>query len=348
MRANPFDRLDRLYVLTVPANTRTAIPYMGTDGRLEVFTDRELAASASAWLEEKMHIRTEVRMYEERDTILDFFRSCMHNGMIVFRLNNGSDAMREYKLDDLFSFREPNLPEEINRTVRYYLIRSKEYAYYRACLPEEERSAKQGISLAEMELTTLYNAYREMYRGVLYALTARASGDDLDRYTLAALDRAKTLLKEKPIAEAGYTAVSLIHKPHQGGMLCTAPLSLCYLNSPGQVGNAAEGLICAFTSYEAAEYGKAQFESCHRPCSVVALTAQELMAEAQQCAGVLIDMGDTEYQIPSRDFALWKTYGELDAPIIVSLKARKETAEGEAASLSDADAAVGKEEGVGQ
>ncbi len=348
MSTNPFGNLDKLYVLTVPVRTRTVIPYMGTDGRLELFTDQALADSASAYLKETLHIQTGVQLYAERDAVLDFFRFCMHNGMIVFRLNNGSDAIREYKLDDLFSFREINMIEELNRGVRYYLIRSKEYKYYRANLPEEERSAKQGISLAEMELTMLYNAYRELYRGVLYALVSPASSDDFDHYTVAALDRAKTLLKEKKISEAGYTAVSLIHKPHQGGMLYTAPLSLYYVNSPGQVGSIANGLICAYTSYGAAENGKALFESYHKHCSVVALTAQELMAQAQHCAGVLIDMGDTEYQIPTQEFGLWKTYGELDAPIIVSLKSRNEPAEEKADPPAAAAPAAGEEEGVSQ
>ena len=205
------------------------------------------------------------------------------------------------------------------------------------------------MSLAEMELTMRYNAYREMYRGILYALVSEADNEsDLDHYTVAAHERAKARLKDKKLSDAGYTAVSLIHKPHQGGTLYTSPLRLFYVNKPGQVGNIDNGMVCAFTSYEAAEHGKALFQSYHKPCTIVALTAQELMGQALQCAGVLIDMGGTEYQIPKQEFGLWKTYGELDAPIIVNLKAKKETSEESAKPSAPTSPANGQEEGVSQ
>ena len=349
MNVNPFDRLDRLFVLKVPVETSGIIPYMGTDGRLELFTDLKLAESVSARLEEDMHIRTAVQPLEDRDAGLDFMHACMHNGMLVFRLNNGSKQVKEYRLDDLFSFRKTNLIDEKNRTVRYYLIRSKEYAYYRALLPEAERSAGQGLSLAEMQLTMLYNAYRETYRGILYALISRAADDGyLDYYTVAAVDRAKAWLKEEQASEAGYTAVSLIHTPHQGGTLYTGPLALYYVNRPGQAGNAGNGMVCAFTSYAAATHGKALFESYEKPCTVVALTTQELLDQAMQCAGVLIDMGEAEYQVMKQDFGLWKSYGELDAPIIVNLRAPEKSEGKEAVAAAPAAATDAKEEGSGQ
>ena len=349
MSIHPFDNLDRIYALMVPVKVRKPIPYMGTDGRLELFTDQKLADAAVAYLEANLHIHTEVRQLEGRDAVLDFFRACTRDGMVFFRLNNGSKVRQEYKFDDLFSFREPTLVEEMNRTVRYYLTRSKVYVYYRSRLPEEERSGKFGMSLAEIELTMRYNAYREMYRGILYALASEAdSSSDLDHYTVAALDLAKARLKEKRMSEAGYTAVSLIHKPNQGGSIYTSPLRLFYVNSPGQVGNISNGLVCAFTSYEAAASGKALFQAHEKPCAIVALTAQELMGHALQCAGVLIDMGETEYQIPKQEFGLWKTYGELDAPIMVSLNTKKGTANEKAESPTPPSPTAAKEEGASQ
>ena len=346
MHTHPFDRLDSLFVLKVPVRTSGVIPYMGLDGRLELFTDRKLAESASVLLEANLHIRTAVRPYESRADVLDFARACMHNGMLVFRLNNGSGHVEEYHFDDLFSFRETNLIEEKNRIVRYYLIRSKEYGYFRALMPEAERSAKPGNSLAEMQLTMLYNAFRETYRGILYALVGREADDGyLDYYTVAAVDRAKAWLREKPTSEAGYTAVSLIHTPHQGGALYTKPLKLYYVNSPGQAGDINNGMVCAFTSYAAAERGKALFQSYEKPCTIAAMTAQELLDQATQCAGVLIDLGETEYPVMKQQFGLWKTYGELDAPIIVSLRS-KEKPEGErAASPAPTSLTDAKEEG---
>ena len=345
MNTNPFDRLDRLYVLKVPVKSQKAIPYMGLDGRLELFTEQDLAEAASARLRAEMHIDTEVQPCESRDAILDFMHDCMHNGMLVFRLDSAGGRAREYKFDDLFSFRETNLVEEKNRIVRYYLLRSKEYAFYRARLPEAERSAKPGIALAEMQLTLLYNAFRETYRGILYALANWSADDsDLDHYTIAAMDQARAWLKEATTAQAGYTAVSLIHTPHQGGALYTQPLQLYYVNSPGQEGHIEHGMVCAYTSYEAAEGGKALFRADGKPCTVVALTTRELMTQAMQCAGVLIDMGDTEYCILKAQFELWKTYGELDGPILVNLRA-KQAAEEKAAPPPPAAPTDAKEEG---
>ena len=321
MKANPFEQLDRLYVLTVPVNTPIVFPYMGPDGRLELFTTRSQAESAAAWLESNHHVRTKVTPYETRDAVTEFFRSCMHNGMVVFRLDNGTRDCREYKFSDLFTWHEATLIEERNIAVRYLLMRGKQYAYYRGRFTPEQLASPYGASLTEMELTMLYNAFRETWRGILYALVDRTETDaDLDHYTVKAFELAKSWLEKPAIREAGFTPAALIHKPHQGGTLFTGPLKLFFVNHPSEQGIAAKGLVCAFTTYESALRGKQMFDNFNKPVTILALTAPELLGEAQQCAGVLIDMGETEYQVQKTQFSLWKTYGEFDAPIVVSLK----------------------------
>ena len=324
MVPHPLENLSKIYVLMIPIRENKSIPYMGIDGRLELFTDPHLGQAAAHTLADRTHLQIIVQELEDREAIHQFFRSCMHDGMIVFRLNNGSEARQEYRFGDLFSFREPTLIEEKNRSLRHFLFRSHLYEYCCSLQPEEAQEEK--LKLTEMALTMRYNAYREMYRGLLYALVDPAdSSMDLDLYTVSALDRAKAMLEEKEIIEAGYTAVSLVHFPNQGGALYSSPLCLFFVNSPGQVGSIADGLVCAFTSYEAAEHGKALFASYQQPCSIVALTGSELLTQALLCAGVLVDLEETGFQISKKDLGLWETYGQLNAPILVRLKNQKES-----------------------
>ena len=324
MIPHPFEHLNKIYVLMVPIQENKSIPYMGIDGRLELFTDPQLAQTAAHTLAEQSHIQIIVKELEDREAMRYFLRSCMRDGMAIFRLNNGSTPHQEYRFSDLFTFREPTLIEEKNRELRSFLFRSHLYEYCCVLQPEEAQEKKQ--KLTEMALTMRYNAYRELYRGLLYALVdPEASDTDHDFYTVAALDRAKDLLEEKKFAEAGYTAVSLIHLPHQGGSLYSSPLHLYFANRPNQVGSIEHGLVCAFTSYEAAKHGRALFQSYQQPCSIVALTGPELLTQARLCAGVLVDLEETGFQIPKKDLGLWETYGQLNAPILVRLKDQKES-----------------------
>ena len=326
MKENPFETIEKLWVLVLPVDLVPRIPYMGTDGRLELFTDQALAEAAVEHLKSRLQVLTAAALYDGKEEILGFFRTCMKSGMVCFRLNNGSSEMQEYKFQDLFEYREKNLVDEKNRSVYYMLLRSKEYLFYRGRLPKEEERGKIWRSLAEMEMTMRFNAYREMYNGILYALVGKIKDDDYhDYYTQAAVDRAKEWLKNPEIIESGYKAVHLLHPEHQGGVLYTEPLSLYYVNSPGKAGNPADGLVCVFTSYEEAQNGQRFFENGGMPCSIAAVTVQELMREAMKCRGVLIDLQTLDYSILKEQFSEWKVYGEMDGPILVSLSDKKTT-----------------------
>ena len=320
MNNNPFDGLSSLWTLTLPLGARAVTPYIARDGGLEFFTVQDLAQACADRLAEQ-RIRTDVRQYRGREEILAFIRRCMHDGMLSFRMNNGSGGIREYRFEDLFDYHEKYLVEEMNRSTRCLLLRGKLYGYYRSLLPREEQSAQAGVNLASLELTMVYNAYRSMYRGVLYALAAPVPHcEDLDCYTKAALDVAKGWLGEKSVSEAGYRANSLIRTPHQGGMIYSGPLKLFYVHGGGEPG---VNMVCAFTSFAAAADGRNMlFGAADDPSkpAVVAVTAPELIGQAMTCDGVLIDMGSIEYMIGKDRFGEWQTYGGMDKPIIVNLK----------------------------
>lgn len=322
MEKNLFESMEKLWVLLVPIPAQPPIPYMGADGRVEFFTEQKLAEEGAAILDERVHAKTEVRKLEGKKAVYDFLRSCLKRRMIHFRLDNGSQNMRELKFEDFLDYREANLVDEKNRYVHFLFIRSQIYRYYlRTACDGKVSFNKFGMQLAETEMTMRFNGYRESYRWIMYVLAGKYEDDEsFDYYTVAALDRAVEKLKDPEAVKLGYKAANLLHPGHKGGVFKDTQKGLFYVNSPGQVGNPANGMVCAFTSYENALQGKVLFERSGRRCSVVAISTPELLAEASQCAGVLVDWPCLNYEIRKEEFGNWKSYGEMDAPIIVSLK----------------------------
>ena len=324
MKKNPFENIENLWVLMTPIRSNPPIPYMGPDGRAELFTEQKLAEAGANTLFERLQVKTEVKKIEGKEVVYDFLRTCMKRRMMHFRLNNGDKDMQDLKFEDFLDYRESNLVDEKNRYVQFLLMRSQIYRYYMITLYKGKPSGKYGLSLAETEMTMRFNAYRETYRGILYALTGKFEGDEyFDFYSVAALDRAKEWLKDPEVVKYGYKAAGLLHPGHKGGVVKAEREGLFYVNNAGQDRSMANGMICAFTSYENALRGREVFESSGTQCSVIALTAQEIQAESMQCAGILVDWPVLNYEITKAEYGKWKTYGEMNAPIIVNLTGEK-------------------------
>ena len=308
-----------LYVLAAYAAGDYPFLFTQTDGRLGFFTAADLAEKGKSAVESLLRIHTEILSFEGETQILEFLHFCLRNGYQVFRLDNGTDNMREIWLRELFpSWHEETLVEETNRSLKYLLLRSRAYGMELKSLPEEIRTGKQGRSLTEILLTVRYNAYREFFGGILYALADPAEGI-IDYYTPAALDRARELLEQPENREKHFDFSSLIHNGNRGGEIWSDSKHLFYVNSPAEAGDPAKGYVAVFTDYDGAEKGLEQFERSNMPCSILALRGNEILSLAMQCAGLVIDMNTINFVIPKTDFSNVISFGELNGGILVSL-----------------------------
>lgn len=295
---------DKLWVLT--ARVPGAKPvYMGTDGRMEVFTGKEQAHKACEMLEEKLHVQTDVLELDGEKGIHTFFGECAYNGMGVMRLDNGTRTMCELWLKHFVTYQAEELLEGKNCSLRHMLYRAKLYAYLRTKQPE---GSDYIHALQEMGLTMTLNAYRELYQGVVYALGTKQEDD-----RVYATEKAQEVMKKW---DGGSCIDNTIEK--------TVPLHLFYVNRPGETGQMDKGSVCVFTDLKHARAAQEMFAKANMPSSIIAISCEELLFHASQCAGIVIDMRSLNYEILKTEFDKIRTTGALDAPVLVNLKKKEE------------------------
>lgn len=294
---------EKLWVLT--ARVPGAKPvYMGTDGRMEVFTTKELAHKACEKLEEKLHVQTDVLELDGEKGIHTFFGECAYNGIGVMRLDNGTRTMCELWLKHFVTYQAEDLLEGKNCSLRHMLYRAKLYAYLRTKQPE---GSDYIHALTEMGLTMTLNAYRELYQGVVYALGTKQQDERV--YATA---KAQEVMKEW----GGSCVDDTLEK--------TVPLHLFYVNRPGETGQMEKGSVCVFTDLKHARAAQEMFAKANMPASIIAISCEELLFHASQCAGIVIDMRSLNYEILKAEFDKIRTTGALDAPVLVNLKKKEE------------------------
>lgn len=295
---------DKLWVLT--ARVPGAKPvYMGTDGRMEVFTKKELAHKACEMLEEKLHVQTDVLELDGEKGIHTFFGECAYNGIGVMRLDNGTRAMCELWLKNFVVYQAKDPLEGKNCSLRHMLYRAKLYAYLREKQPE---GSDYIHALTEMGLTMTLNAYRELYQGVVYALGTKQEDD-----RVYATEKVQEVMKAW---DGGSCIDNTIEK--------TVPLHLFYVNRPGETGQMEKGSVCVFTDLKHARAAQEMFAKANMPSSIMAISCDELLIHASQCAGIVIDMRSLNYEILKAEFDKIRTTGALDAPVLVNLKKKEE------------------------
>ncbi|MBR0085085.1 MAG: hypothetical protein IJL97_00910, partial [Lachnospiraceae bacterium] len=267
-----------------------------------------------------MHVRLEIMQCMGNASIKQFIESCMFNGFQVFRIDNGTPDMQEVWFKNIYpDYKLETLPEEKNRGLRHFLYRAKQYGMQYGNLPEDLKKEGTGRALLEFALTMRFNAYREFYRGICYALIGAKEGG-IEYYSMDALDRAKAVMAEDEFKKKGYDFSTLIHGMNRGGEIVTGAPGMFFVNQTNEAGLKERGLVCAFTDYKAAEKGLEMFEKANLPCSILAATGKEILAQAAQTMGIVIDMGDIDFVVFKSDFASVVNYGNLDAPILVTLK----------------------------
>ena len=281
--------------------------YVGTDGRMEIFTDHALAEKGRTVLQEKLNVAMDLRTLSGPDAIRSFFADCAHNGFQVLRLDNGSQFMAELWLKEFFPYREENLIDGKNRSLRHMFHRAKLYSWLLA--GQKDPQSLQGRSLAEMRLTMGLNGYRELGNTLVYAL-GNAMPEDRLYATCAALDKMREWLPGSGYEESTILSTSVYD----------IKLQLGFANRPGEQGNVEKGMVCVFTDLAQAREAQELFRSSHMDFSVVVITFEELLSQAVQCAGILVDMQTLGFEIPQSEYAKINEVRKLDAPILVHLK----------------------------
>ena len=294
--------------------------YLGT-GRAEVFTSSTLASVRRDSLSESLGIQTGIRRYGTPEDIRAFLTGCVHNGISTLRVNSGSPDVREVPLKEVLDCREEHLIDEKNRPLRYQLLRAKQAAWTLG--KQLDQKNLQSRKIAETMLTARLNGYRALGNSLLYVLVSDMPQDDLCA-TRAALDQ---LAAWAP--GSGFEDDPALQAPVIG-----VPLRLGFVNHPGEEGDAGKGCLCVYTDLAPARKGQSIFREHGMDFAVGIVTFEEMMSQAAQCAGILVDLGTISLEIPKADYGQVEAVRKLEGPIVARIK----DAEKPAASPAEAPA----------
>lgn len=295
--------------------------YLGA-GRAEVFTQSILASVRRDSLSTSLGIQTGLRRHGTPEDIRAFLTGCVHNGITTLRVNCGSPDMREVPLHEVLDCREEHLIDEKNRPLRYHLLRAKQSAW--TLSKQSDKQSGLARKIAETMLTARMNGYRTLGNSLLYTLVSDMPQDDLCA-TRAALDQ---LAAWAP--GSGFEDDPALQAP-----VINVPLRLGFVNHPGDVGNASKGCLCVYTDLAQARKGQGIFREHGMDFAVGMVTFEEMLGQAAQCAGILVDLGTISLEIPRADYGQMEVFRKLDGPIVARIK----DAEKPAAPPAKADAA---------
>ena len=286
--------------------------YLGA-GRAEVFTDGVTASVRRDSLSGSLGIQTGIRRYGTPEDIRAFLTGCVHNGIAALRVNSGSPAMREVPLMEVLDCREEHLIDEKNRPLRYHLLQAKQSAW--ALSKQPDKQSLQARKIAETMLTARLNGYRALGNSLLYVLVSDMPQDDLCA-TRAALDQ---LAAWAP--GSGFEADAALQ-----ATVINVPLRLGFVNHLGNLGDAGKGCLCVYTDLAQARKGQGIFREHGMDFAVAIVTFEEMMGQATQCAGILVDMGTIGLEIPKADYGQVAFFRKLDGPIVARIKAEEKPA----------------------
>ena len=252
-------------------------------------------------------IQPGIRRYGTPEDIRAFLTGCVHNGISTLRVNSGSPDVRDVPLGEVLDCREEHLIDERNRPLRYQLLRAKQSAWTLSKQPDKK--SLNARKIAETMLTARLNGYRALGNSLLYTLVSDMPLDDLCA-TRAALDQ---LAAWAP--GSGFENDPALQAP-----VITVPLRLGFVNHPGEVGDASKGCLCVYTDLAQARKGQAIFREHGMDFAVAMVTFEEMMGQAAQCAGILVDMGAISLEIPRADYGQVEAVRKLDGPIVARIK----------------------------
>lgn len=295
--------------LDVPGNDPL---YLSADGRLELFSNLELAQNAQQKLLEALDCKIAIQHLDGPETIATILTLICHNGYTCFRLDNGSQTACDVWLKDIVTYREDVLVDEKNRNLRHCFNRSKLHNWI-ANEIQDQAGNPHVKGLRQMALTMKLSGLRELGNTLLYAL-ASYTGENQVYVTPGAQEKIGQWLPG-----SGYEKTAI-------GRLALYPgeLNLAYVNAPGEQGSIAKGRVCVFTDLTDANMGLNFFRHGGMRNSIVILTFDEIASRASQCAGLVVDMQTMNFTVDTKEFGTVLELRALDGPIVVNLKDKKE------------------------
>ena len=294
--------LNRDELIVMRCAFRGAEPvYLGSDSQMNVFTAMETAEDAQEYFLEEFHTETKLQTLQGPAEIRAYFDACLRDGIQVTRVDNGSSTMCRLRLENFLDTRAESLIGLKNRRVRGALRQSKQHDLQLGYFPERERGWRMWNEVNNAMMAARLEGYRAMGQGPLYVL-ALPVDESVSWYTWDALELARGWLLEADVQAAGYTEQALLAP----GTECTAVYcggrNFCYVNRYGQGNDVETGYVCVFTDYaEAMQVGK-RFAASGMPCGIVAVTLEDLLEQAEQCAGFVVDIDSLSYEVPKDEF----------------------------------------------
>ncbi|MGN1020851.1 MAG: hypothetical protein ACI4O7_10860 [Aristaeellaceae bacterium] len=303
----PLNLLEQPVLWSLSCCMPDADPVYLDAGCAEVFTQGLLASVRRDSLSSSLGIQTGIRRYGTPEDIRAFLTGCVHSGISTLRVNSGSPDMQEIPLAQVLECREEHLVDDRNRFLRCQLLLAKESAW--TLSKQQDKKNLHARKIAEAMLTARLNGYRALGNALLYALVGDMPADDLCA-TRAALDQ---LAAWAP--GSGFEDDPALQAP-----VISVPLTLGFVNHPGEEGDAGKGCLCVYTDLAQARKGQGIFREHGMDFAVAIVTYEEMMGQAAQCAGILVDIGAIGLEIPRADYGQVETVRKLKGPIVASIK----------------------------
>ena len=288
-------------------------PFMGLDGRAELFTTEQRANNAKNHFAQAHQGNFIIRKVD-KDKFNDFFNELCGMGINAFRLDNGYMPVDVW-LNSFYEYPKCGVIDSRNRNMKNMFIRYLEYVQRRQKLDKSQKGQPIEHELTEAALTLQANAYRELGNGVVYVFVPHPYESGTTLYTPDALAKTEKTIEENKLSKD--LLVSDIDKKYDvyNGNLSMRVISLS--------NNSNQNFVCAFTDIEAAEAARKDFAKHNCNDSIVAVTFDELQSQAEQCSGIVLDISTYGLQIMKKDYKKILEYRKAPNRIAVSLEDNK-------------------------
>ena len=307
------------------------LPYLSTNGRVQIFSNPILAESARKYFSEQHEGEFTVRAVPQ-SAIKPFFQQLQHDGILVALLDNGTHPANLW-LKEICPLEEQNMIENLNSGIRGCFIRELQLAFRLKKNAEALKGTPQERLMQQFMLTMRANALREMGRGLLYVLSSAPAKEGVTLYTPKAMELAKQLAESRKLPESALIA--------PGDTSCEVYEGSIQLRvtTPKDKPGIENAFVCVFTDHKGVDTVRAHFAKNNLNDSIIVATWDEIAAQAQQCKGALIDMLTFGRQVQKIEFPDVEKMRASKGPIVVSFQDEnqaKKAAEGQADAAAPA------------
>ena len=287
-------------------------PFLGPDGAALLFPEPEVAGTLRTRMADggDGHFSLKKLGADQLDPFLTNLRATGIPAVRVF-LRSGVCLLPFRDLDPLPA---GHLVDQVNRGLRGLGIRTLQLNARLNKLNASLRGTEKQKQLTASTLTARANALRELGNTILYVLGPAPYTPGITFYTADALKRAHVLQEAAKLPEE-----SLIAPGDRSLGVYEGKLALRAMSLPGQTG-LKQSFVLAFTQRNVCEGARKHYAQSGAGDSVVAVTWDELKAQAESCAGVMLDQGALGMMIPGQWFADVERFRQSPNPILVNLK----------------------------